>query len=137
MFLLARKNLLVYKGRFLLATAGTTCAVVLMLLLMGLYAGWREDMSTYLRHVNGYLWIGQKGAWDLFNTLSLLPDQGEQMLEQAVEVAKVSSFVGRVVTCNVNGRRRHTFIIGVDDANNGPVEVVLGSGTLHDGEIII
>ena len=55
MFLLARKNLLVYKGRFLIATAGVTCAVVLMLLLMGLYAGWRESMSTYLRHVNADL----------------------------------------------------------------------------------
>jgi putative ABC transport system permease protein len=137
MFLLARKNLLVYKGRFLLATAGITSAVVLMLLLMGLYAGWREDMSAYLRHVNTDLWIGQKGAWDLFSTLSLLPDQGEQMLEQEVEVAKVSSFIGRVVTCDVHGRHRHTFMVGVDDTDNGPVEVVLGSGNLHDGEIIV
>lgn len=137
MFLLASKNLLVHKGRFLLATAGITCAVVLMLLLMGLYAGWREEMSTYLRHVNADLWIGQKGAWDLFDTLSLLPDQGEQMLAQAVEIAKVSSFIGRVVTCEVHGQQRHTFVVGVDDADNGPVEVVLGSRNLHDGEIIV
>src|SRR5262249_22582781 len=137
MFLLARKNLLVYKGRFLLATVGVTCAVVLMLLLMGLYAGWRENMSTYLRHVNADLWIGQKGAWDLFDTLSLLPEQGEQMLQQAMEVAKVSSFIGRVVTCEVHGQQRHTFIVGVDDADNGPVEVILGSSDLHDGEIIV
>ena len=137
MFLLARKNLLVHKGRFLLATAGITCAVVLMLLLMGLYAGWREEMSIYLRHVNADLWIGQKGAWDLFDTLSLLPDQGEQMLEQAVEITKVSSFIGRVVTCYVRGQQRHTFVIGVDDADNGPVDVILGSSNLHDGEIIV
>lgn len=137
MFLLASKNLLVYKGRFLLATAGITCAVVLMLLLMGLYAGWRENMSAYLRHVNADLWIGQKGAWDLFDTLSLLPDQGEEMLEQAVEVAKVSSFIGRVVTCDVHGRQRHTFVVGVEDTDNGPVEVILGSSNLHDGEIIV
>jgi len=137
MFLLASKNLLVHKGRFLLATVGITSAVVLMLLLMGLYAGWRENMSIYLRHVNADLWIGQKGAWDLFDTLSLLPAQGEQMLEQAVEVAKVSSFIGRVVTCDVHGQQRHTFVIGVDDPDNGPVEVILGSSNLHDGEIIV
>jgi putative ABC transport system permease protein len=137
MFLLASKNLLVHKGRLMIATASTTCAVVLMLLLMGLYAGWREEMSIYLRHVNADLWVGQKGAWDLFDTLSLLPDQGGQMLEQAMEVAKVSSFIGRVVTCEVHGQQRHTFVVGVDDVANGPVEVIRGRSNLHDGEIIV
>jgi putative ABC transport system permease protein len=137
MFLLARKNLLVHKGRFLLATAGITCAVVLVLLLMGLYAGWRENMSAYLRHVNADLWIGQKGASDLFHTLSLLPDEGKHLLEQAVEITKVSSFVGRLMTCDVHGHQRHTFIVGVDGADNGPVELILGSGDLRDGEIIV
>jgi putative ABC transport system permease protein len=137
MLLLARKNLFVHKGRFVLAIGGITCSVVLVLLLMSLYEGWRENMSAYLRHVNADLWVGQKGASDLFHTLSLLPDFGEQMLEQAVGVDKVSSFVGRLLTCEVQGRQRHTFVVGVDDAENGPVEIVLGTSNLHDGEIII
>jgi putative ABC transport system permease protein len=137
MFLLARKNLLIHKGRFLLAIAGISAAIVLVLLLMGLYAGWRENMSAYLQHVDADVWVGQKGASDLFHTLSILPDFGEQMLEQSVGVDKVSSFVGRLLTCEVQGRQRHTFVVGVDGAANGPVEIVLGSGNLHDGEIII
>ena len=80
MLLLARRNLLVHKGRFLLAIAGITCSVVLVLLLMGLYAGWRDNMAAYLRHVHADLWVGQKGAYDLFHTLSLLPTLGEQSL---------------------------------------------------------
>ena len=137
MLLLARKNLLVHKGRFLLAIAGITCSVVLVLLLMGLYAGWRENMSAYLRHVQADLWVGQKGASDLFHTLSLLPAFGEQPLRQVEGVAEVSSFVGRLMTCDVQGRQCHTFIVGVDAAENGPVDLVIGRGEVHDGEIII
>ena len=137
MLLLARKNLFVHKGRFFLALGGITCSVVLVLLLMGLYAGWRENMSSYLRHVNADLWIGQKGASDLFHTLSLLPALGEQPLRQAEGVHQVSSFVGRLMTCEVQGRQRHTFIVGVDDVENGPVDIVAGRGAVRDGEIII
>src|SRR5262249_37950075 len=110
MFLLARKNLLVHKGRFLLAIPGIPCAVVLVLLLMGLYAGWRENMSAYLQHVNADVWVGQKGASDLFHTLSLLPDFGKEMLEKSLGIDKVSSFVGRLLTCEVRERQRHTFV---------------------------
>ena len=137
MLLLARKNLLVHKGRFLLAIAGITSSVVLVLLLMGLYAGWRENMSAYLRHVHADLWVGQKGASDLFHTLSLLPTFGEQSLRQVEGVGEVSSFVDRLMTCEVRGQQRHTFVVGVDDAENGPVEIVVGRNDVHDGEIVI
>src|SRR6266540_6389623 len=115
MLLLARRNLLVHKGRFLLAIAGITCSVVLVLLLMGLYAGWRENMSAYLRHVHADLWVEQKGASDLFHTLSLLPAIDEQPLRQVEGVGQVSSFVGRLMTCKVQGQQHHTFVVGMDD----------------------
>src|SRR5215510_9847588 len=121
MFRLAYRNLLVHKGRFLLAIAGITCSVVLVLFLMGLYAGWRDNMSTYLRHVQADVWAGQKGASDLFHTLSILPAVGEQMFYQAEEVENVASFVGRLVTCEVHGQQRHIFIVGVNEQESGPV----------------
>jgi len=137
MLLLARKNLLLHKGRFALAVTGITCAVVLVLLLMSLYDGWRENMSAYLRHVQADLWIGKKGASDLFHTLSLLPAIGEQPLREIVGVGQVSAFVGRLMTATVHGQARHTFLIGVEGAGNGPVEIVAGKDDLQDGEIII
>lgn len=137
MLLLARKNLLVYKGRFLLATGGVACAVTLVLLLMGLYAGWREQMATYLRHVHTDLWVGQTGASDLFHTLSLLPESGARLLQQVAGVAEVSAFVGRLVTCEVRGQRRHLFIVGVDTDRNGPVRMVAGRTVHQEGEIVI
>ncbi|MBI3304003.1 MAG: ABC transporter permease, partial [Deltaproteobacteria bacterium] len=137
MLLLAQKNLLVHKGRFLLATAGVTCSVVLVLLLMGLYAGWRDNMAAYLRHVRTDLWVGQRGASDLFHSLSLLPAVGEQALRNVAGVEGVSSFVGRLMTCVVRDQERHTFIVGVDGAGNGPVGIVAGRGDLHKGEVVI
>jgi putative ABC transport system permease protein len=137
MVLLAYRNLLVHKGRFVLAIAGITCSVVLVLFLMGLYAGWRENMSMYLRHVPADVWVGQKGAADLFQTLSILPAAGEQTFYQADEVVGVTSFVGRLVTCDVRGRRRHTFIIGVNDPASGPVSLAAGRNVENDGEIVI
>jgi len=137
MFLLARKNLLVHKGRFLLAITGISSAVILVLLLMGLYDGWREHMSAYLNHVNTDVWIGQKGSYDLFQTLSLLPAEGEDLLREADGVKKVSPFVGRLMTVEVKGQKRHSFIVGVADVDSGPVEMVDGSAALHNGEIVI
>jgi putative ABC transport system permease protein len=137
MFLLARKNLFVYKGRFLLAVAGVACSVVLVLLLMGLYAGWRDNMATYLRHVHADLWVGQKGAFDLFQTLSILPATGEQLFYQAEEVEEVSSFVGRLLTSDIRGQQRHMFVVGVDNADNGPVEIVTGRAATQVGEVVI
>ena len=88
MLLLARKNLLLHKGRFALAVTGISCAVVLVVLLMSLYDGWRENMSVYLRHVQADLWVGKKGASDLFHTLSLLPTISEQPLREIVGVGQ-------------------------------------------------
>ena len=130
MFLLARKNLLVQKGRFLLAITGISSAVILVLLLMGLYDGWREHMSAYLNHVHTDVWIGQKGAYDLFQTLSLLPAEGEDLLREADGVKKVSPFVGRLMTVEVRGQKRHSFIVGVADADSGPVELVSWVGCI-------
>jgi putative ABC transport system permease protein len=137
MLLIARRNLLVHKGRFILAISGITCAVVLVLLLRGLYAGWRENMSMYLRHVHTDVWVGQKGASDLFQTLSILPAAGEQLFYQSEEVEEVSSFVGRLLTCEVRGQERHTFVVGVDNAENGPVALVTGRTASQPGEIVV
>lgn len=137
MFLLAWKNLLVHTSRFLVAIAGISSAVTLVLLLMGLYDGWREHMSAYLNHVRADVWIGQKGAYDLFQTLSLLPAEGETLLRDADGVTKVSPFVGRLMTVEVRGQKRHSFIVGTADADSGPIEILSGSNVTTDGEIVI
>lgn len=137
MLLLARKNLLIHKGRFLLAITGICSAVILVLLLMGLYDGWREHMAAYLNHVKTDIWIGQKGAYDLFQTVSFLPAEGEEMLRDADGIKKVSPFVGRLMTVEIRRQKRHSFIVGAVDGDSGPVEVIQGSAALQDGEIII
>ena len=137
MLLLASRNLLVQKGRFLLAIIGVTCSVVLVLFLMGVYAGWRENMSTYLRHVRADVWVGQKGASDLFHTLSILPAAGESRFYEAEEVVEVFSFVGRLMTGEVRGRRSHLFIVGVNDKASGPVRLLHGRQAENAGEIVI
>lgn len=137
MLVLAYRNLLVHKERFFLATLGVTCSIVLVLFLMGLYAGWRENMETYLRHVRADVWVGQKGAADLFQTFSLLPAEGEQMFYQAEEVEGVASFVGRLLTCEAHGRRCYTFVVGVNDKESGPVSLLAGRAVDSSGEIVI
>jgi putative ABC transport system permease protein len=137
MLLFAYRNLLVHTGRFLLAIAGITCSIVLVLFLMGLYSGWRDNMSAYLRHVQADVWVGQKGASDLFHTLSLLPAAGEQMFYEHEEVEAVASFVGRLMTSEVHGQPRHMFIVGVNDTDSGPVSLVAGRRLETEGEVVI
>ena len=137
MLLLARKNLLVHTGRFGLALVGITSSVVLVLLLMGLYAGWSDNMAAYFRHVEVDLWVGRGGSSDLFHTLSLLPTSEESLLRNTEGVASVSSFIGRLIESEVRGQRTHTYIVGVDDERNGPVRIIEGRTVQQDGEIVI
>ncbi len=137
MWLFARKTLLVYRGRLLLAVVGVALAVLLELTLAGLYSGWKDHMETYLRHVRADLWVGRSGAYDLFHTLSLLPAAEKALFKEWAEVESVSSFVGRLMTCEVRGQRRHTFIVGVDGEANGPVALVEGRAPLGEGEIVL
>lgn len=135
----AQKNLFHEKGRLLISVAGVTFAVFLILILVGLYRGWSETLSKYIYTVGADVWVMQKGSIDMSHSISLLPNATQEQLESVTGVETVYSLVGNRIMVEINGDEVTTRVIGFDTANNigGPFDLIEGSGTVKQGEIVI
>ena len=70
-FVIAFKNLFKEKGRLLITVGGVTFSVILILLLLGLYAGWSTQVKKFLGGIEAEFWVGSKGSSDLSHGISI------------------------------------------------------------------
>src|SRR3982750_4356713 len=61
MWTLARKLLLHDRLRFVVAIAGVSVSVMLVLVQVGLYFGFMETASSIIDHGSADIWVGKKG----------------------------------------------------------------------------
>ena len=155
MLLIARKNLFSERLRLCISVGGVALAVFLISLLLSLYRGWEEKVGGFVENSNVDMWIASEGAQDFLAAASLLPTEGDNAVQatnylnsnQAVETWSpliVRSMEGvRVVKLSPTkervGKRMDIHFIGFDLTTRlgGPIEVVEGSNTPGDGEVII
>ena len=155
MLLIARKNLFSERLRLCISVGGVALAVFLISLLLSLYRGWEEKVGGFVENSNVDMWIASEGAQDFLAAASLLPTEGDNAVQatnylnsnQAVETWSpliVRSMEGvRVVKLSPTkervGKRMDIHFIGFDPTTRlgGPIEVVEGSNTPGDGEVII
>jgi putative ABC transport system permease protein len=155
MLLIARKNLFSERMRLFISVGGVALAVFLISLLLSLYRGWEEKVGGFVEASNVDVWIASEGAQDFLAAASLLPTEGDdaekaknylngnQDIEswspmivrsmEGVRVVKLSTTRERV------GNKMDIHFIGFDTATRlgGPIEVVEGSDTPGEGEVII
>ncbi|MBI3956904.1 MAG: ABC transporter permease [Candidatus Kerfeldbacteria bacterium] len=136
---IAWKNLSRERGRFALSVFGVTFAVLLVLLLGGLYQGWQYRITEYIESAKADLWVGQEGAVDMSHSVSLLPENTETALQSIVGVREVYPFVGRRIVFPFEGREEHLSVVGYDPSTGigGPVRLVEGRKNLQGRELII
>ena len=70
---IARRNLLQERTRLLISVGGVAFSVMLILILAGLYGGWKVRVTAYIDRVQADLWVAQDGASDMFHSGSFLP----------------------------------------------------------------
>lgn len=137
-FLIARQNLFSEKGRLLITAGGVAFSVILILLLLGLYQGWSTQITKSLGAIDTDLWVGQKGSRDLSHSLSLLPIELLDRLQNDAQVKTVSPFIARQLTFELNGKEAHLYLMGVDSNNLvKPYKIKEGKNRPLKGEIII
>ena len=138
MLLIAWRNLLGERGRLLITIGGVTFAVMLILVLLGLYVGWERQMTKFLGNITADLWVGQAGSGDISHRVSVLPANLASDLESKSYVTQVSTFIGRQVGVEIDGVEKPLFIVGLDDAKFiTPYRLEKGSGQPQKGEIIV
>src|SRR3546814_15101655 len=71
---LARRNLLSEPRRLLAAAGGVGMALMLILLLDGLWAGIQANVTTYEDNVGADLYVAQPGTRNFFGAVSVIPE---------------------------------------------------------------
>ena len=109
---LGRRNALAEPRRLLAAIGGVGLALMLILLLDGLWAGIESNITTYEDNVGADLYVAQPGARNFIGAVSQLPAdtvdvvRADPDVEWAVPVRSFLSIVGvhdRKVPVNVIG----------------------------------
>jgi len=137
-FLIARQNLFSEKGRLLITAGGVAFSVIFILLLLGLYQGWSTQITKFLGAIDSDLWVGQKGSRDLSHSLSLLPIDLLEKVQNQPSVKAVSPFIGRQLTFELKGQEAHLYLVGVDPGNLvRPYKIKEGKARPSKNEIII
>ncbi len=139
MFLIAIRNLFQEKTRLAISVGGVAFSVTLIMVLAGLYQGWNNKLSEYIRTVPADIWVMQRGSEELFHTPSLLPSSLGRDLLKVDGVRDVKPFNARRIAVSANGKEFQLYVVGYDPADNSgqPARVVQGKSIASAGEIII
>lgn len=140
MFTIAWHNLTHERGRFAVSVGGVAFAVVLVLIVSGLYQGWNERLTQYIQSVRADFWVAQRGSGDLSHSVSLLRNDLEDTLKSVEGVATVDRFIGRRIAFDLAAKQDvHIYVVGFDPSTgeNGPIEMVEGSASPREREVII
>lgn len=134
----ARKTLLEEPLRFALAVAGVALAVMLILVLNGLYDGIGEQITGYLDHAPAELVVAQEGLRDFLGTRSSLPVGSAEVVEDVGGVRRVTPVVVQYVVLELRGRKEFTLLVGFDPAEGGgPWDVAKGTSDVEPGEVVL
>lgn len=135
---LARRNLLADKRRLVASAVGVGLAIMLMLLLDGLWSGVKAGVSAYQDNVGADLYVAQPGTRNFLGAVSMIPADtvetvgADPAVEWAVPVRGFYSIV------DLHGRKVAVFVVGSEpDERGGPWDLRTGRVPRQDGEIVV
>ena len=136
--LLARRNLMRDRTRFLLGVVGVAISVGLILLLAGYRAGVYRQASAYLDNSPGSVLVAERGIRDFLGTSSVLPDGALDAVRQTPGVDAVVPIVSQFVIFERHSRKDGFFLVGYDPTiGGGPWKLVAGRPPTGNDEIVM
>jgi putative ABC transport system permease protein len=137
MISIARKNLFQEKLRFAISSGGVALAIMLILVLNGLFAGMNRQITAYLDNAPVDLVISQKGLRNFLGANSIVPLAAVSQIEKVKGVKKVIPVFASYVVLELKGRREFSLLIGFDPKKGGgPWEMRKGKSDLKDDEVV-
>jgi putative ABC transport system permease protein len=135
----AVRNLVGERTRFGLSVAGVAFAVLLVLVMAGIFVGTINQVTTYIDHSRNAVWVTQSGVSQMFRAVSWLPDADRQRLLSAPEVASADPILGQPSDFVHNGEQTAYFVLGYDTATGvgGPWKMAEGRAVTGPGEVVL
>jgi putative ABC transport system permease protein len=135
---LARRNLLADPRRLAASALAVGMAVMLILLLDGLWAGVRSQVTRYEDEVGAQLYVVAPGTRSLFAEGSTVPISALDVVRRAPGVDWASPVQGRFAILDLHGRKVATTLVGsVPGGRGGPWAIADGRLVELDGEAVL
>lgn len=135
----AVRNLVGERTRFGLSVFGVGFAVLLVLVMAGIFVGTIRQVTTYIDHSRDAVWVAQPGVSQMFRAVSWLPAADRQRLLSVPEVASADPILGQPSDFVHNGEQTAYFVLGYDTATGvgGPWAMAEGRSISGPGETVI
>lgn len=137
--LIAVKNLLAERARLATSLLGVAFAVVLVLIMAGIYFGTLKQVTTYIDHTEGKVWVVQPGVDQMFRSVSWLDESVTDDVTQVPGVESASAFLGVPTSLDHDGTQTAYFLLGYDpaDPTAGPWAIADGRNIQANGETVM
>ncbi len=134
---IARKNLFRDKTRLAISVGGVAAAIMLILIVVGLFLEVQASPARYVLNTQADLWVVSEDAEYLFDP-SLLPETIEENLRGIEGVRDVNGLILSSVTVHLDGEKDSAILFAYDneDGVGGPWRVQ-GTQRARENEIII
>jgi putative ABC transport system permease protein len=136
---LARRALFQDRRRAVLATGGVAAALLLVLLLQGIFDGAMRQVTSYLRSSPADVIVSQRDVRTMHMSVSALPPDTVATVRQVDGVAWAEAIrYTTTMLAGGDGRQQLSYVIGYDPATNrgGPRRITSGRAP-ETGEIIV
>ncbi len=136
---IAWRNLVREKTRLAISVGGVAIAVLLILMVRGLYTGFLDQATAYIRGVDTDVWVAQAGTPGEFgHGVSLQPAERADQLAAVEGVERVDPLLMRPVVFELDGDEVDLFLVGVASSGvGGPAAVEKGQRVPGRGEIVV
>lgn len=137
--MIAVKNLLAEKTRLGLSVLGVAFAVLLVMVMAGLFVGTTRQVTTYIDHSRNAVWVMQPGVSQMFKAVSWLPAADEQRLTALPEVDSADPILGLPSDFVHDGSHTAYFVLGYDTTTGvgGPWSLAEGRNVEQSGEAVL
>ncbi len=137
--IVAVKNLAVERTRLILSVLAVGFAVLLVLVMAGIFVGTTRQVTTYIDHSRNAVWVVQPGVSQMFRAVSWLPPDTTRQVKSLPEVASADPILGQPADFVHNGEQTAYFVLGYDPATGvgGPWELASGRNVSAAGEVVL
>lgn len=135
---LARRNLLDDPRRLIVSAAGVGLAIMLILLLDGLWAGVEANVTSYEDNAGADLYVAQPGTHNFYSAISVIPAAALDTVRADPGVDWAAQVRGLFSIVELHKRKAPVYLVGfVPGEHGGPWEIRQGRSPRADDEVAI
>lgn len=135
--MIAIKNLLAERARFVTSLIGVAFAVMLILVMVGIFVGTTNQVTTYIDHNRDTVWAVQPGVSQMFRSVSWLSEQTGERIEEVDGAAEANPILGAPMSFSHEGSQTASYLLGYDAETVGPWELSEGRLNESSGEVVL